>query len=253
MDQSGTRLKNAADYVWGIYNTANTGLVAGPSGAGGIDLDYVKDQILRQAMWRSHSNFVQTDQVIGGENASRWWLPEFLSGMGIASKSMEASFSYYPIVQFLTLSQPLILMALYMFLPLITVFSRFNLAFMMYGALAIFTVKFWAAMWAIARFIDERLVVAMYGDDTIFLREYITNGLDGGAKRMILNVLTLGLFISMPLVWSGMMAWIGFNVGAALKGAMESAHKAGAGAGVSAMQTTSRAVSAVSSKIGKRP
>lgn len=234
MDMSGTRLQRAADYIWGISSTSMPGQ--------GLSLDNVKYHILKQALWRSQSNFVQTDQVIGGTNESRWTLPEFLSGLGIAGKGFEASFSYYPVLQFLTMAQPLILMGLYIFLPLIVVFSRFSLPFMMYGALAIFTVKFWAAMWAVARYIDERLVVAMYGDSTMLLREYMTNGLDGGAKRVILNVLTLGLFVALPMVWSGMMAWIGFKVGTAVEGALKSAHQSGTAAGVNAMQTTGNVV-----------
>ena len=249
MDQSGTRLQRAADYAWGIANAANSGM--SPS-TGGFGLDYVKDQILKQALWRSQSNFAQTDQVIGGKNESRWELPEFLSGIGIANKGLEASFSYYPVVQFLTMAQPLILMGLYIFLPLIVLFSRFSLQFMMYGALAIFTVKFWAAMWTVARFIDERLVAAMYGDNTILLREYVTNGLDGGAKRVILNVLTLGLFIALPMVWSGMMAWIGFKVGMAVEGALKSAQQSGASAGSIAMQTTATVVNRVGGSVARR-
>lgn len=249
MDQGGNRLQRAADYAWGILNAANTGLM--PGSAGDMDLDYVKDQILRQALWRSQANFTQTDQVLGGRNSSRWELPEFLSGLGIIDKSAEASFSYYPVVQFLTLSQPFVLMALYIFLPLVVVFSRFSLAFMMYGALAIFTVKFWAAMWAVARYADERMVAAMYGDNTMLVREYLTNGLDGGAKRAILNVVTLSIFIGLPLVWSGMMAWIGFKVGSAVQAAVLSAHGAAMQAGESAKRTAGSLASGAARAAGK--
>jgi hypothetical protein len=249
MDQGGSRLQQAADYAWGILNAAGSGLM--PGSAAGMDLDYVKDQILRQALWRSQANFMQTDQVLGGRNASRWELPEFLSGLGIIDKSAEASFSYYPVVQFLTLSQPFILMALYIFLPLIVVFSRFNLAFMMYGALAIFTVKFWAAMWAVARYADERMVAAMYGDNTMLVREYLTNGLDGGAKRAILNVVTLGLFIGLPLVWSGMMTWIGLRVGAGVEAAVLSAYGSGMQAGESAKRTTGAMAASAARSFGR--
>ncbi|HYE71640.1 MAG TPA: conjugal transfer protein TraG N-terminal domain-containing protein [Aquabacterium sp.] len=247
MDQGGDRLQRAADYAWGILNAAGSGLMPGAP----MNLDYVKDQILKQALWRSQANFMQTDQVLGGRNASRWELPEFLSGLGIIDKGAEASFSYYPVVQFLTLSQPFILMALYIFLPLIVVFSRFNLAFMMYGALAIFTVKFWAAMWTIARYADERMVAAMYGDNTMLLREYLTNGLDGGAKRAILNVVTLSLFIGLPLVWSGMMAWIGLRVGSAVEAAVLSAYGAGTQAGESAKRTTGSLVASAARGLGR--
>jgi hypothetical protein len=212
--------------------------------------------MLRQALWRSHSNFVQTDQVIGGQNNSRWSLPEFLSGIGIASKGFEASFSYYPVVQFLTLTQPCILMALYFFTPLVLWLSRFSLSYMVYGAVAIFTVKFWAAMWAIARYMDERLVVAMYGDTTILLREYFTNGLDGGSKRAVVNAVTVACFIMFPLMWSGMMTLIGFRVGGAVNAALESAALSGAAAGSITNKQVGNAVgSAVkgaAKKIGKR-
>jgi TraG-like protein, N-terminal region len=220
--------------------------------AGGVvallDSDYVKDQVLKQALWRSQSNFAQTDQLLGGKNKSRSELAEFLSWIGLADKGLEASFSYYPVVQFLTLAQPLILMSIYIFLPLIVVFSGFSLEFMLYGGLAIFTVKFWTAMWAIARYVDERLVVAMYGDNTHLLREYLTNGLDGGAKRAVLNALTLGLFIGMPLVWSGLMAAIGFRVGGALTSVVESAYKTGSKAG----ESTNKNLQKTGKQIGKK-
>ena len=250
MDQGGHRLKRAADYAWGILNAAGSGLAAAPDAA--MDLDYVKDRILQQALWRSQSNYMQTDQVIGGQNASRWELPEFLSGLGLIDKSAEASFSYYPVVQFLTLTQPFVLMAMYIFLPLVVVFSRFDLAFMMSGALAIFTVKFWAAMWSIARYADERLVAAMYGDHTMLVREYLTSGLDGGAKRLILNIVTLSLFIGLPLIWSGMMAWIGVRVGAGIEAAVLSAHQSAMQAGASAKQSTSELVKVAGRVIGAK-
>lgn len=250
INQSGTALQRASDQAWGIAAAANTGL--SPLIAAGFSADYVQDQMLKQALWRSQANFMQTDQVLGGANASRWSLPEFLSGIGIGSKGFEASFSYYPIVQFMTLAQPLILMGLYMFLPLIVMFSRFSLPFMMYGALAIFTVKFWAAMWAVARFIDERLVVAMYGDTTMLVREYLTNGLDGGAKRGILNVLTLGLFIALPMLWSGMMAWVGFKVGHGVNEAIGSAYQGGSQAGAITWSAAGKAMKNLASRLARR-
>jgi hypothetical protein len=238
VNQSGSLLKRAEDGAWAVASAANTGFKIGPIAQGVFNADYIKDQMLRQALWRSHSNFVQTDQVIGGQNNSRWSLPEFASGIGIASKGFEASFSYYPVVQFLTLAQPFVLMALYFFTPLVLWLSRFSLSYMVYGAVAIFTVKFWAAMWAVARYMDERLVVTMYGDTTILVREYFTNGLDGGSKRAVLNALTVACFIVFPLLWSGMMSWIGFKVGAAVGDVIESAYKSGSSAGKSAMETT---------------
>jgi len=198
----------------------------------------MQDLVLKQALYGMAPNFMDSDAVIGGANASRSGGMEFLSKMGVAWKGLEASFSYYPITQFLTMAQPLILMSVYMFLPLVIVFSRFSLTFMFYGAITIFTVKFWAAMWSVARYIDERLVTAMYGDSTVLVREFLTNGLDGGSKRMILNFLTLGLFGGLPLVWSGLMALVGIQVGGAVSNALNSAVNAGTEAGKAARSGT---------------
>jgi hypothetical protein len=38
--------------------------------------------------------------------------------------------------------------------------------------------------------------------------------LDGNTyKRTLLNVLMMGLFIGLPLIWSGMMGWVGVSLG----------------------------------------
>lgn len=239
---SGSTFDQAVDHIWGIMSTSTTPLFS----LAAFDKHYVQDQILRQALWRNVSNYVQTDQVLGGENNSRWSATGWLSNLGIAMKSAEASFSYYPIIQFMTMVQPIILMAIYMFLPLLVVFSRYSLSMMMYGAIGIFTVKFWAAMFAIAKHIDERLVAAMYGDSTVMMRELITNGLDGGSKRMVLNVVTLGLFIGLPLVWAGMMGWIGIRVGSGLDRIVSGAFNEGAGAGSATLSVANRVAGVVS-------
>ncbi len=58
--------------------------------------------------------------------------------------------------------QALVLMGIYMFLPLVVFLSGFDLKAMFYGAVAIFTVKLWAAMWFIAQWVDARLIDSMY-------------------------------------------------------------------------------------------
>jgi hypothetical protein len=221
-------------------------MARGGGGAGAPSLDDIKDSILRQALYRTQANFSNIETAIGGDNASRNGVLGFLSNFGIAKQGVEASFSYGPVVTYLTLAQPLLLMGIFIFLPLITVFSGYRLEFMFHGALAIFSVKMWPAMWSIAKFVDERLVEAMYGDNTILVREFFTNGFDGGAKRAVLNALTLGLFAGLPLIWSSMMTWIGISIGSAISESVKGAANSGAQAG----KATAGAVGGVVSKIG---
>jgi hypothetical protein len=44
-------------------------------------------------------------------------------------------------------------------------------------------------------------------------------------------VLTVALFIVIPMMWSGMMAWVGFKVGAVVHDAVKNAHEAGTNVG----------------------
>ena len=39
------------------------------------------------------------------------------------------------------------------------------------------------------------------------------------AKRMLLNMITTSLYLGLPLLWSGMMAWAGVNVGRSIEAA----------------------------------
>ena len=113
-----------------------------------------------------------------------------------------------------------------MFLPLIVFLSGFDLRVMFYGAVAIFTIKLWAAMWFIAQWVDARLIGAMYpgAQGSIIMQElaHLFSGtLPQGYKRMILNVLLLTLFIGLPVIWTAMMGWVGINVGNQLDGMMK--------------------------------
>lgn len=140
----------------------------------------------------------------------------------------------------LPMLQALVLMALYMFLPLIVVISCYDLKVMVVGGLAIFTVKFWAVMWYVARWLDAHLIDAMYpGLTGSALMQEITQSVSSGQpqlyKRMILNTLLAMMFIALPLIWSSMMAWAGYRLGFenySINKADNLSNKAGKGSGV---------------------
>jgi len=106
-------------------------------------------------------------------------------------------------------------------MPLIVVFSRYSLKMMFLGGLAIFTIKFWSTMWFIARWMDDHLIKAMYPDSNV-LMEAITTGLDGSIKRTTLNIVLLSMYAGLPLIWSGMMGWIGLSIGKGIESLKES-------------------------------
>jgi hypothetical protein len=120
-----------------------------------------------------------------------------------------------------------------MFLPLILVFGRYSLSVKFLGGLAIFTVKMWAVMWFIAAWLDEHLWVAMYPSAETLFHNVMHLELDTALKRSTLNTLLVGLYIGLPLVWSGMMGWIGMNVVTGIDAMKRNAIASGLAAGVS--------------------
>ena len=153
---------------------------------------------------------------------------------GAGLQAFQASASMKPLIYFMTISQPLILMAIYIFLPIILVFSRYNLAVMFIGAIGIFSVKFWTVMWYVARWMDDNLIASMYpGMSGNALLEF---ALDNGTtentyKRIVLNMALMLMFIGLPILFSGMMAWIGINVGNGVQRMLGDAVTAGRDAG----------------------
>ena len=81
--------------------------------------------------------------------------------------------------------------------------------------MAIFTIKFWTVIWYLAMWVDQNLILSMYPDVNIFLQLFANPG-EHDAKRMLLNMITTSLYLGLPLLWSGMMAWAGVNVGRAI-------------------------------------
>ena len=196
-----------------------------------------EDALARLALERSQPSAIQPEKILGSDGGSLQRalqaVPDVVGIGGLLSKGFEAQSAKFPVIQFATMAQPLILMGIYMFLPLILVFGRYSLQVMMMGALAIFTVKSWAAMWYIARWLDEHLMVAMYPDAATLLHSLIALDPDATIKRVTLNTLLVGLYVGLPLLWSGMMGWIGLNINRGVNDIQNSAIRSGQSAGSS--------------------
>ena len=64
----------------------------------------------------------------------------------------------------------------------------------------------------------RNLIQSMYPDVNVFLQIFANPG-EHDAKRMLLNMITTSLYLGLPLLWSGMMAWAGMNVGRSIEAA----------------------------------
>ncbi len=205
-----------------------TALVTAPGG----DID---DAMVRLAIAKSRPVSIDPASIIGDDRAWYQKLTQAafdVAGIaGAAGQTVAAQAAKFPLIQFASMAQPLILMAIYMFIPLIVVFSRYSLSVMFLGALAIFTVKFWMTMWFIARWLDDALIKAMYPDAATMLGQIAQDGVDGAIKRITLNTLLVGLYVGLPLVWTGIMGWAGINIMRGITHMQEGAIAAGMSAG----------------------
>lgn len=197
-------------------------LTAAGSAMNWSSTDQRDDAFAKLAQAKANPSFVDQDRVMGTEYDTATTIGRIIGGglstIGVGSSAAVASVAVTPLITALPMMQALVLMGVYMFLPLVVFLSGFDLRVMFYGAVAIFTIKLWAAMWFIAQWVDARLISGMYpgSQGNIFLQEltHLTSGtIPQGYKRLILNILLLALFIGLPLIWTAMMGWVGINVG----------------------------------------
>ena len=141
-----------------------------------------------------------------------------LASGGVLAASALFSVSITAILQALPMVQAILLLGIYALLPMVVVISRYSISMMVIGAMAIFTVKFWSVLWYLALWVDQNLILSMYPDVNVFLQIFANPG-EHDTKRMLLNMITTSLYLGLPLLWSGMMAWAGVHVGRSLESA----------------------------------
>jgi hypothetical protein len=131
---------------------------------------------------------------------------------GIITASAMFSVTMTAILHGLPMVQAVLLLGLYALLPMLVILSRYSISMLMTGAMAIFTIKFWTVLWYLALWVDQNLILSMYPDVNIFFQMFANPG-EHDAKRMLLNMITMSLYLGLPLLWSGIMAWAGIRVG----------------------------------------
>lgn len=187
--------------------------------------DKTKDEVARLAATKANPHFVDAERLLGTDYDTTTSLGRTLTGaistLGVGKEAFFASVAMTPIIQGLPMAQALLLMGLYMFLPLMVFFSGYDLQAMFVGAVAIFTVKLFAVLWAIAAWVDGHLINAMYPGalGSIIMQEItqVANGaIPAGYKRMLLNILLMFMFIALPMLWVAMMGWVGVRMSSGL-------------------------------------
>lgn len=185
-----------------------------PGLASDVQKDAVAKAVLSNAppVWSSNdlvANNVGTTGILGSATNL---VKGGLAAGGVVTASALFSIAMTVILQALPMLQALLLLGLYALLPLTVVLSRYSIGFLVTAGLAIFTVKFWSVLWYLAMWVDQNLIQSMYPDANVLV-EAITNPGEHDVKRLILNMMSTGLYLGLPLLWSGMMTWAGATLG----------------------------------------
>ncbi len=182
--------------------------------------DAVAKTVLTNAppSWSSNDLVAYNASGSGLVSAAGSFVKEGLAAGGIVTASAFFSVTMTAVLQSLPMVQAIMLLGVYALLPMVVVLSRYSLSMMVTGGMAIFTIKFWSVLWYLAMWVDQNLILSMYPDVNTFLQLFANPG-EHDAKRMLLNMITTSLYLGLPLLWSGMMAWAGVNIGRSITAA----------------------------------
>ena len=96
----------------------------------------------------------------------------------------------------LPMIQALMLMLIYISIPLVVPYAVTNPTMIVRTVIILFAMKFVSALWALAAFLDEKLLETMYPDGAAI--EY---GGSGTAADVVLGLITLFSYITLPIAW----------------------------------------------------
>ncbi len=167
------------------------------------------------AVWSNNDLVANNTGTTGIIGTAANFVKGGLAAGGVVTASALLSVAMTVMLQAMPMIQALVLLGIYALLPLVIVLSRYSLGFLTTGALAIFTVKFWSALWYLAMWVDQNLMQSMYPDTSVFLQSFMNPG-EHDIKRLLLNMLTIIFYLGLPVLWSGMMAWAAVHVGRSL-------------------------------------
>lgn len=136
--------------------------------------------------------------------------------------------------------QALLLMTLVMMLAFLIVFSGYSVSAIGVASVAYFGIKFWTVLWAIAYWLDNRMIDAMTPVENGMVAA-VAYAVGLGDKQWLFNFITSALYIALPVLWLTMVGWAGYRVGSGLLTASQNLGQAVEVAGAAGGQTVQRA------------
>lgn len=180
----------------------------------------------------------QNDVMKGGDGGTgtiaKWW-NKGGSMFGFIYKGMQEIPMVYLAQEAAYVIQALILMCLYLMLPIGLVLSGYSFQYLWVAAVGIFTFKFIGYLLHLAWWIDRNLYAAIKAPIELNLKtglwtpiwEYVSSK----PEDFKINIITLGMYFTLPMIAIGVFGWAGFQV---IAGAAAIYERFGGGGGIGA-------------------
>ncbi|EOU0222974.1 conjugal transfer protein TraG N-terminal domain-containing protein [Escherichia coli] len=131
-------------------------------------------------------------------------------GGGVASVGAFPAFD--SMRQSLPMVQGLMLMAVYIVIPMVLMFSAYEFKTAITVTFVIFALNFLTFWWELARWIDSWMMEALYGSETH--DNWNMMGIQNTSDDLIMNLVMGTMFLVLPALWMTALGWAGAKVGA---------------------------------------
>lgn len=108
--------------------------------------------------------------------------------------------------------QALLLMTLVMMLAFLMVFSGYSVTAIGVASVAYFGIKFWTVLWAVAYWIDNRMIDAMTPVENGIVAA-VAYAIGLGDKQWLFNFITSALYVALPMIVLLVLSWAGYRLG----------------------------------------
>jgi hypothetical protein len=119
--------------------------------------------------------------------------------------------------QALPMVQAVLLMALVICIPVVTVFSAYSVRTVLTLTVAQFALMFLTFWWELARWLDGAMMDLLYDSDTHSY--WNMAGIQNTQDDIIMMFVTGTMFIVLPAFWIGALSWAGIQLGGVIENA----------------------------------
>ncbi|OOF57514.1 conjugal transfer protein TraG N-terminal domain-containing protein [Rodentibacter genomosp. 2] len=179
----------------------------------------IQDEALLRTLLRPENISISRGKVYAGYGGSLD--PTFLnnttsavSSIGVAAGSLVAYPGFDAMRNSLPMIQALLIMAVIILTPVVTIFSGYSLktiVTLIFVQFALVTTSFW---WELARWLDSFFITILYNSpghttDSLVNWNFLQNDRDDLIMSFVLGM----MFLILPGVWIGAMSWAGVGLG----------------------------------------